>query len=202
LLDFIGWAVHANRLTENGNIGGILLIDEIEQHLHPLWQRYFVQRLHEMFPNTQIIASTHTPLAASGVADIESGLLVKLDRSPENGVQAKLINKEELYGKRADQVLTSEAFGLVTSRNLGSLTDIDRYSELLGRTRRSQEEENELQELRDKLRDSLQDGENATERLIRKEVTAAIERASSDITPELLELEITKHLQQLSSQEV
>ena len=65
-----------------------------------------------------------------------------------------------------------------------------------------QEEENELQELRDKLRDSLQDGENATERLIRKEVTAAIERASSDITPELLELEITKHLQQLSSQEV
>ena len=202
LLDFIGWAVHANRLTENGNIGGILLIDEIEQHLHPLWQRYFVQRLHEMFPNTQIIASTHTPLAASGVADIESGLLVKLDRSPENGVQAKLINKEELYGKRADQVLTSEAFGLVTSRNLGSLTDIDRYSELLGHTRRSQEEESELQELRDKLRDSLQDGENATERLIRKEVTAAIERASSEITPELLELEITKHLQQLSNQEV
>ena len=202
LLDFIGWAVHANRLTENGNIGGILLIDEIEQHLHPLWQRYFVQRLHEMFPNTQIIASTHTPLAASGVADIESGLLVKLDRSPENGVQAKLINKEELYGKRADQVLTSEAFGLVTSRNLGSFTDIDRYSELLGHTRRSQEEESELQELRDKLRDSLQDGENATERLIRKEVTAAIERASSEITPELLELEITKHLQQLSNQEV
>ncbi len=202
LLDFIGWAVHANRLTKNRNIGGILLIDEIEQHLHPLWQRHFVQRLHEMFPHTQIIASTHTPLAASGVVDIESGLLVKLDRSPENGVQAKLIDKEELYGKRADQVLTSEAFGLVTSRNLGSLTDIDRYSELLGRTMRSQEEEIELQELRDKLRDSLQDGENATERLVRKEVTAAIERASSDITPELLELEITKHLQQLSNQEV
>ena len=202
LLDFISWAVHANRLSENGNIGGILLIDEIEQHLHPLWQRYFVQRLHEMFPNTQIIASTHTPLAASGVADIESGVLVKLDRSPEKGGQAKLINKEELYGKRADQVLTSEAFGLVTSRNLGSLTDIDHYSELLGRRRRSQEEEIELQELRDKLRDSLQDGENATERLIRKEVTAAIERASNDITPELLELEITKHLQQLSNQEV
>jgi ABC-type multidrug transport system ATPase subunit len=202
LLDFIGWAVHANRLTENGNIGGILLIDEIEQHLHPLWQRHFVKRLRDMFPNTQIIASTHTPLAASGVADIKSGLLVKLDRSPENGVQAKLINKEELYGKRADQVLTSEAFGLVTSRNLGSLTDIDRYSELLGRKQRTEDEENELQELRDKLRDSLQDGENATERLIRKEVTAAIERASIDITPELLELEITKHLQQLSNREV
>jgi ATP sulfurylase len=82
------------------------------------------------------------------------------------------------------------------------LTDIDRYSELLGRTKRSQEEEIELQELRDKLRDSLQDGENATERLIRKEVTAAIERTSSEITPELLEIEITKHLQQLSNQEV
>ena len=200
LLDFIGWAVHANRLTENGNIGGILLIDEIEQHLHPLWQRHFVQRLHEMFPNTQIIASTHTPLAASGVADIESGLLVKLDRSPENGVQAKLINKEELYGKRADQVLTSEAFGLFTSRNQGSLTDIDRYSELLGYTELTEKEESELQKLREKLQDSLQDGENATERLIRREVESAIEKTASDITPELLELEITKHLQQLSNQ--
>jgi ABC-type multidrug transport system ATPase subunit len=200
LLDFIGWAVHANRLTENGNIGGILLIDEIEQHLHPLWQRYFVQRLHEMFPNTQIIASTHTPLAASGVADIESGLLVKLDRSTANGVQAKLINKEELYGKRADQVLTSEAFGLFTSRNQGSLTDIDRYSELLGHTELTAKEEDELQELREKLQDSLQDGENATERLVRREVESAIEKTASDITPELLELEITKHLQQLSNQ--
>ncbi len=200
LLDFIGWAVHANRLTESGNIGGILLIDEVEQHLHPLWQRYFVQRLHEMFPNTQIIASTHTPLAASGVADIESGLLVKLDRSPENGVQAKLINKEELYGKRADQVLTSEAFGLFTSRNQGSLTDIDRYSELLGHTQLTAKEEDELQELREKLQDSLQDGENATERLVRREVESAIEKTASDITPELLELEIAKHLQQLSNQ--
>ncbi|MBD2150753.1 AAA family ATPase [Pseudanabaena sp. FACHB-1277] len=202
LLDFIGWAVHANRLTENGNIGGILLIDEIEQHLHPLWQRHFVQRLHEMFPNTQIIASTHTPLAASGVVDIESGLLVKLDRSHDNGVQAKLINKEELYGKRADQVLTSEAFGLVTSRNLGSMTDIDRYSELLGRTRRTEDEENELQELRGKVREGLQDGENPTERLIRSEVESAIEKVANDITPELLELELTRHLQQLSNQEV
>jgi energy-coupling factor transporter ATP-binding protein EcfA2 len=200
LLDFIGWAVHANRLTENGNIGGILLIDEIEQHLHPLWQRYFVQRLHEMFPNTQIIASTHTPLAASGVADIDTGLLVKLDRSPENGVQAKLIDKEELYGKRADQVLTSEAFGLFTSRNQGSLTDIDRYSELLGHTDLTEKEDDELQELREKLQESLQDGENATERLVRREVESAIEKTASDITPELLELEITKHLQQLSNQ--
>ncbi len=202
LLDFIGWAVHANRLTESGNIGGILLIDEVEQHLHPNWQRYLVQRLHEIFPNTQIIASTHTPLAASGVADIDSGVLIKLDRSPENGVQAKLIDKKELYGKRADQVLTSEAFGLFTSRNQGSLTDIDRYSELLGLTERTEEEESELQELRGKVREGLQDGENPTERLIRSEVEAAIEKAASDITPELLELEITKHLQQLANQEV
>jgi len=202
LLDFIGWAVHANRLTESGNIGGILLIDEVEQHLHPNWQRYLVQRLHEIFPNTQIIASTHTPLAASGVADIDSGVLIKLDRSPENGVQAKLIDKKELYGKRADQVLTSEAFGLFTSRNEGSLTDIDRYSELLGLSERTEDEENELQELRGIVRESLQDGENPTERLIRSEVESAIEKVVNDITPELLELEITKHLQQLANQEV
>jgi hypothetical protein len=38
------------------------------------------------------------------------------------------------------------------------------------------------------------------ERLVRREVESAIEKTASDITPELLELEITKHLQQLSNQ--
>jgi predicted ATP-dependent endonuclease of OLD family len=62
VLDFIGWLLHAERLLGNPDIGGILIIDEIEQHLHPRWQRHIVQRLRQQFPKTQIIASTHTPL--------------------------------------------------------------------------------------------------------------------------------------------
>ena len=40
---------------------GILLIDEIELHLHPRWQQTVIPNLRAAFPNTQIIAATHSP---------------------------------------------------------------------------------------------------------------------------------------------
>jgi predicted ATP-binding protein involved in virulence len=40
---------------------GILLIDEIELHLHPKWQQTAIPNLRAVFPNTQIIAASHSP---------------------------------------------------------------------------------------------------------------------------------------------
>lgn len=40
---------------------GIILIDEIDLHLHPKWQRMIVPKLLEVFPNCQFIISTHSP---------------------------------------------------------------------------------------------------------------------------------------------
>ena len=45
----------------------IILIDEIELHLHPKWQREIVQRLERTFPNCQFIVTTHSPLVMSQV---------------------------------------------------------------------------------------------------------------------------------------
>lgn len=42
---------------------GLLLIDEMDLHLHPLWKRKFVDFLNDAFPNLQIIATTHSPLS-------------------------------------------------------------------------------------------------------------------------------------------
>jgi predicted ATP-binding protein involved in virulence len=44
---------------------GIVLIDEIDLHLHPRWQRTIVRRLREAFPNCQFILTTHSPLVVS-----------------------------------------------------------------------------------------------------------------------------------------
>ncbi len=46
---------------------GILLIDEIELHLHPKWQQTVVPRLRAAFPNTQIIVTTHSPLVLTSL---------------------------------------------------------------------------------------------------------------------------------------
>lgn len=49
------------------NIPGLLLIDEIENHLHPKWQKKVVGIIRRTFPNLQIILTTHSPFVVSSV---------------------------------------------------------------------------------------------------------------------------------------
>lgn len=58
--------------------GGVVLIDEIELHLHPGWQWRIVRALEKTFPNCQFIVSTHSP-AVLGYVDHESVLILKPD---------------------------------------------------------------------------------------------------------------------------
>jgi predicted ATP-binding protein involved in virulence len=197
VLDFIGWLLHAERLIGNPDVGGILLIDELEQHLHPRWQRYIVQRLRQQFPKTQIIASTHTPLAASGIVDEEDSLLLKLEQTVNGSIDLKVLDKQLLAGKRADQVLTSEAFGLLTTQNPGSEDEINRYTALLGKIERTEAEETELQELKLRVQRTLRSGENAVEQMVATAVDETLQSMTHNISPELLSLETRKQLQQL-----
>ena len=62
IMDFARRMAQANPGAQNPlEAPGILLIDEIELHLHPRWQQIIIPRLREIFPNTQIIAATHSP---------------------------------------------------------------------------------------------------------------------------------------------
>jgi AAA15 family ATPase/GTPase len=197
VLDFIGWLLHAERLLGNPDIGGILIIDEIEQHLHPRWQRYIVQRLRQQFPKTQIIASTHTPLVAAGIADVDQSMLLKLERNEENEISLKVIDKEQVAGKRADQVLTSDAFGLYTTRNERSHDDVDRYTKLLGKKTRNEDEEAELQQLRPIIQSRLSNSESPIEQSIEKAVKAALHSTITNVSPEMLDIETKRQLQAL-----
>jgi predicted ATP-binding protein involved in virulence/nucleoside phosphorylase len=197
VLDFIGWLIHAERLLDNPDIGGILIIDEIEQHLHPRWQRYIVQRLRQQFPKTQIIASTHTPLVAAGIADVDQSMLLKLERNEENEISLKIIDKEQVAGKRADQVLTSDAFGLYTTRNERSHDDVDRYTKLLGKKIRNEAEEAELEELRSQVSSRFSTGETHFEQLVEKAVDEVLKNMDTPVSPEMLNLETKKQLQSL-----
>lgn len=56
---------------------GVVLIDEIDKHLHPTWQRTIVGTLRKSFPNLQFIATTHSPFV---VQSVETESLINLDR--------------------------------------------------------------------------------------------------------------------------
>lgn len=60
----------ANPNLDNPLLGeGVVLIDEIELHMHPCWQRNVVGKLRETFPNIQFIITTHSPIVLSEIDD-------------------------------------------------------------------------------------------------------------------------------------
>jgi len=76
---------------------GVVMIDEVDMHLHPRWQRRLIHQLTETFPNCQFILTTHSPLVISDSKDV---LCYVLD-------DGKLVEKKGLYGLDANQVLLS-----------------------------------------------------------------------------------------------
>ena len=73
----------ANPQAENPLEGeGIVLIDEIELHMHPSWQRRILHVLQEVFPNIQFIVTTHSPQVLGEVNDSFSIFSLAVD---ENG---------------------------------------------------------------------------------------------------------------------
>ena len=79
----------------------VLFIDEIENHLHPIWQRRFIPAFLEHFPNLQIFATTHSPFAVAG---LKAGQVHKLFRNEDGGIEVET-NHYELVGWTADEIL-------------------------------------------------------------------------------------------------
>ena len=79
----------------------ILLIDEIENHLHPTWQRRVIPSLLKHFPGLQIFATTHSPFVVAGR---EAGQVHLLNRD-ENGTVTATTNTENVIGWTADEIL-------------------------------------------------------------------------------------------------
>ncbi len=65
---------------------GIVLIDEIELHLHPQWQRGILPKLSQTFPNCQFIVTTHSPQV---VSDVSANSVFILEKDEEGNVTAR-----------------------------------------------------------------------------------------------------------------
>ena len=99
------WAIKMaskyNFVPDWQNRPGILLIDEIENHLHPTWQRRVIPALLKHFPGLQIFATTHSPFVVAG---LRAGQVHLLNRDA-NGVITASSNTEDIIGWTADEIL-------------------------------------------------------------------------------------------------
>ncbi len=102
------YAVHFLRktpLTELCQTPGILLIDEAENQLHPKWQKRFISSVLDIFPNLQIIATTHSPFIISSVSNAR--LFVCQARTDHCIIMDETA---EYSNKPADEILMSPLF--------------------------------------------------------------------------------------------
>lgn len=95
---------------------GVVLIDEIDAHLHPEWQREIGFWLKKRFPNIQFIVTSHSPLICQA-AD-PNGLFVLPEPGSDEPARALTPEEyQEVISSRPDTILRSAAFGLQNTRS-------------------------------------------------------------------------------------
>jgi hypothetical protein len=117
---YVGWigdllhqlclgAPSGRRLADNQ---GVVLVDEIDLHLHPAWQRSLLSTLSQALPKLQFIVTTHSPLV---VGALQPENLIVLDRTDTLGTRCRRL-PERVHGRSADEMLLSPYFGLASTR--------------------------------------------------------------------------------------
>ena len=160
LTDLIGWALAFDPTRESTEgIRGIVLVDEIEQHLHARWQRTAIDDLRGLFPNVQFIASSHSPLVASSVGPpLAMNVTDKLFVLEAGSGGVKATEHEFMRGLKMDQVLASRAFKYQI-QGAPSTEEMLRKASMIGDAEQRSEEEEELfQEIKNKLKHAFLTG--------------------------------------------
>jgi predicted ATP-binding protein involved in virulence len=71
-------------------LAGIVVIDELDLHLHPKWQKELVKQLTKLFPKIQFIASTHSPIPILGAP--KNSIIINVNRNTEDGITAEKLD--------------------------------------------------------------------------------------------------------------
>jgi predicted ATP-binding protein involved in virulence len=128
---------------------GVLLLDEIDLHLHPVWQRQLRSYLTDKLPNFQIVATTHSALTAQQASKHELFVVKRNSRKiptliPYDGDPQKLM---------IHQLLLSEAFGLPTLDSPQIQEKKNAYKTLESKPKLTRSEKQKLNELKVDLAD-------------------------------------------------
>jgi len=146
--DIIGhvWLEAGNEI-ELDDMEGLVLVDELDLHLHPTWQTTIVSGLRRAFPRMQFVVTTHSPMILAGCARNEVWILrqdaatgdVAAEPAP---VAPALLTAAELY---------RDFFALARGMSSALGLKLQRYTSIASNPLRSDEEDAELDTLRSEL---------------------------------------------------
>jgi predicted ATPase len=107
------------------SVRGVVLVDDIDVHLHPAWQRDVVPKLSKTFPKLQFIVTTHSPLVVGSVHAANIRVI------EGNTIQEF---KEQAEGRSADQILMSSYFGLNMTRSTATELELKKLAKRAANT--------------------------------------------------------------------
>ncbi len=96
------------------DIPAVVLIDEIDEHMHLKWQRVLVKKLRKIFPKIQFIMTTHSPTIIQGASD--DAIIYRVYRNDGNTQISEPYYRNELNDLMVNTLVTSSMFGLENSR--------------------------------------------------------------------------------------
>jgi len=155
---------------------GVLIVDEIDLHLHPVWQRQLRNFLSDMFPNFQFILTTHSPLTAQQAGAGELFLMRRPTPSDPPVLEASPIEPRTML---VHQLLMSPAFGIGTPDSVAVETMKKDYVRLSGLKNRSADDQARFEQLEEALKD-LPDWNIVPERDARRNELLADIKAALD----------------------
>lgn len=123
---------------------GIVLVDEIDLHLHPKWQRKIIDNLTKTFPNVQFVVTTHSPIILLGA--MGEAQMIVLDNQEIKDVTSSSFSTYDV-----SQILLSDLFGLQSSRAPQWDDLIREQEELLSKHNLSEDEQARLKNIEKQL---------------------------------------------------
>jgi predicted ATP-binding protein involved in virulence len=102
------------QLSDKSEIKGIVLIDEVDMHLHPKWQWNIIKALRTTFENVQFIIATHSPIVISSAKEAN---LILLDDTQQ------VTYLPDCYGYSVEDVLRFRQESVSRPKNVKTLVD-------------------------------------------------------------------------------
>lgn len=150
----------------------VVLVDEIDLHLHPKWQRDIIQFLSERFTNTQFIVTAHSPLIVQAASDVNARIAL-LEKEGDH-----VIIRQDFPSIRSwqiDQVLLSELVGLPSTFSPKTEKLLNERMKILTKGRLSKSDHQRIKELEKEI-GPLPSGQSRTEIEARELIRRAAER--------------------------
>jgi uncharacterized protein (TIGR02646 family) len=177
-------------------VEALVLLDEIEAHLHPRWKIAIVTSLRKLFPRVRFITTTHDPLCVQGIRQGELHVMTR--QGPAHEVHVDQFDVPP--GSMADEILTGAWFGLNTTRDPETVLMMREHGALLQEATRTSDQQMRFEYLDRQLRQRILDYIGTAEEQVALRVAADVReqenstRGSGAANPEILRAKIIEAL--------